>query len=115
MRLENTTCKIKAVLYYKRLPKEVAMTKIRVNCFGLSLDGYGAGPDQSLDNPLGVGGEALHEWVYDTRTFRAMLGNEGGVDGVDEDYAAAGIENLGAWILGRSMFSPIRGAWPDDE
>ena len=91
------------------------MTKIRVNCFGLSLDGFGAGPDQSLDSPLGIGGEALHEWVYNTRTFRAMLGNEGGVDGVDEDYAAAGIENLGAWILGRNMFSPIRGAWSDDE
>ena len=91
------------------------MTRIRVNCFSLSLDGFGAGPDQSLDHPLGVGGEQLHEWFYGTRTFQAMLGNEGGADGIDEDYAAAGIENLGAWILGRNMFGPIRGDWPDEE
>jgi len=91
------------------------MTRIRVNSFGLSLDGFGAGPDQSLDHPLGVGGEQLHQWFYGTRTFQKMIGNDGGVDGVDEDYAAAGMENMGAWILGRNMFAPSRGDWPDDE
>jgi len=91
------------------------MTRIRVNCFGLSLDGFGAGPDQSLDDPLGVGGEQLHQWFYGTRTFQAMVGNDGGADGVDQDYAAAGMENMGAWILGRNMFAPTRGDWPDDE
>lgn len=90
------------------------MTRIRVNCYSLSLDGFGAGPDQSLDNPLGKGGEALHEWVYGTRTFQAMIGKEGGSAGIDEDYAARGMANLGAWILGRNMFSASRGDWPDD-
>jgi dihydrofolate reductase len=91
------------------------MTKIRVNCFGVSLDGFGAGPDQSLDAPLGVGGEALHEWVFGTRTFQTQIGNKGGeATGADEEYAARGMAGLGAWILGRNMFSPSRGPWPDD-
>ena len=89
------------------------MSKLRVNCFSLSLDGFGAGPDQSLDNPLGLGGPALHEWFYPTRTFQKMFGKDGET-GVDEDFAARGFENVGAWILGRNMFGPIRGAWPDD-
>ena len=89
--------------------------KVRVNCFAISLDGYGAGPDQSLKNPLGVGGENLHKWFVPTRTFQAMLlGKQGGKTGVDDDFARRGIENLGAWILGRNMFSPSRGDWPDD-
>jgi dihydrofolate reductase len=89
--------------------------KVRVNCFAISLDGYGAGPDQSMKNPLGVGGENLHKWFVPTRTFQAMLfGKQGGTTGVDDDYARRGIENLGAWILGRNMFSPSRGDWPDD-
>src|SRR5688572_28600041 len=91
------------------------MTRIRVNCFSLSLDGFGAGPDQSLENPLGVGGTRLHEWVYPTRTFKAMVGNERGMTGIDEDSAARGMAGLGAWILGRNRFGPIRGDWPDDE
>ena len=90
------------------------MSRLRINCFSVSADGYGAGPAQSLDHPLGIGGMALHEWVFPTRTFQKMHGGAVGSDGVDEDYAAAGIDNLGAWILGRNMFGPVRGPWPDD-
>jgi dihydrofolate reductase len=90
------------------------MPKLRVACFTVSLDGYGAGPDQDLDNPLGIGGMALHSWVFPTHTFRAMVGQEGGSTGIDDDFAARGTANLGAWILGRNMFGPIRGPWPDE-
>jgi dihydrofolate reductase len=90
------------------------MPKLRVNCFSISIDGYGAGPNQSLENPLGVGGTRLHEWAFTTRTFQKMFGNDGGSAGVDDDFAARGMANLGAWILGRNMFGPVRGAWPDD-
>ena len=91
------------------------MPRLRINCFAVSADGYGAGPAQSLEQPLGVGGEALHEWFIPTRTFRAMLGGgDGGTTGVDDEFAAAGIADLGAWILGRNMFGPVRGPWPDD-
>ncbi|QKD04314.1 dihydrofolate reductase family protein [Mesorhizobium loti] len=90
------------------------MSKLRVNAFTLSLDGYGAGPDQDLENPLGVGGKALHKWAFTTRTFRKMFGEEGGASGVDEDFAARSFENVGAWILGRNMFGPIRGPWKDE-
>jgi dihydrofolate reductase len=91
------------------------MPKLRVHGFSISLDGYGAGPNQDLANPLGDGGEALHEWVVATRTFRRMLGQEGGTTGVDDDFAARGFANIGAWILGRNMFGPVRGPWPDDK
>lgn len=90
--------------------------KLRVNCFSVSLDGYGAGPQQDLQNPLGVGGMALPEWFFPTRTFQTMHG--GGADGttgVDDDFAARGAAGLGAWILGRNMFGPVRGAWTDDQ
>lgn len=90
------------------------MSKLRVNSFSISLDGYGAGPNQSLENPLGMGGFALHEWAFATRTFREMFGKDGGSTGADNEFAARGFENLGAWILGRNMFGPIRGPWPDD-
>jgi dihydrofolate reductase len=90
------------------------MPRLRVHCFAISADGYGAGPDQSLDNPLGAGGMALHEWVFATRTFCRMFGTEGGATGVDDDFAARGFEDIGAWILGRNMFGPIRGPWTDD-
>ena len=91
------------------------MPKLRVQGFSISLDGYGAGPGQSLENPLGVGGMALHQWVLPTRTFQTMLfGKEDGTTGLDDDFAARGIANLGAWILGRNMFGPVRGPWPDD-
>ncbi len=91
------------------------MPKLRVNTFTISLDGYGAGPDQSLEHPLGKGGETLHEWFYPTRTFRRMQDKEAdGTTGVDDDFAARGMANLGAWILGRNMFGPVRGPWPDE-
>jgi dihydrofolate reductase len=90
------------------------MPKLRVHGFSLSLDGYGAGPGQNLENPLGVGGIALHEWALATRTFRRMFGQEGGTTGIDDEFAARGFENVGAWIMGRNMFGPIRGPWPDD-
>jgi dihydrofolate reductase len=90
------------------------MPKLRVHCFAVSLDGYGAGPGQDLDNPLGVGGVALHDWAFATRTFRQMFRSEGGTTGIDNDFAARGFTNIGAWIMGRNMFGPMRGSWPDD-
>ena len=90
------------------------MTKLRVNSFTVSLDGYGAGPNQSLEKPLGVGGEAVHHWLVGTRTFRQLFGNEGGSTGVDDEFAQRGFANVGAWILGRNMFGPVRGPWPDE-
>ena len=90
------------------------MPKLGVHNFSVSLDGFGAGPDQDLKNPLGVGGMALHQWFFATRTFQRMHGGDGGATGVDDDIAARGFENVGAWILGRNMFGPIRGVWPDD-
>jgi dihydrofolate reductase len=90
------------------------MSKLRVHSFAISLDGYGAGPKQDVDNPLGIGGIALHEWVFATRTFQQMHGTDGGTTGIDDDFAARGFSNIGAWILGRNMFGPIRGPWPDD-
>jgi dihydrofolate reductase len=90
--------------------------KLRVNCFSVSLDGYGAGPEQGLQNPLGVGGMSLHTWVFPTRSFRSMHGDGAdGTTGIDDDFAARGKAGLGAWILGRNMFGPIRGEWPDDQ
>jgi dihydrofolate reductase len=89
------------------------MPKLRVHCFAISLDGYGAGPSQSLDNPLGVGGFGLHEWFVPTRTFQAMLGKEDGTRGIDDDFAVRGLAGVGASILGRNMFGPVRGPWPD--
>jgi len=90
------------------------MPKLRVNSFSVSLDGYGAGPSQSVQDPLGVGGENLHRWVVATRTFRQLFGNQGGSTGADDDFARRGFDNVGAWILGRNMFGPVRGPWPDD-
>jgi dihydrofolate reductase len=90
------------------------MTKLRVASFSVSLDGYGAGPDQSLQDPLGVGGPKLHHWAFGTRTLRKMFGQEGGGTGVDDEFAQRGFANVGAWILGRNMFGPVRGPWPDE-
>jgi len=90
------------------------MSRLRVHNFSISLDGYGAGPNQDLANPLGVGGEALHGWFVTTRTFRQMIGKDEGTTGVDNDFASRGFKNVGAWIIGRNMFAPSRGAWPDD-
>ncbi|MET0279488.1 MAG: dihydrofolate reductase family protein [Pseudorhodoplanes sp.] len=90
------------------------MPRLRVHAFSVSADGYGAGPDQSLENPLGVGGVTLHEWAFATRTFRQMFGQEGGSTDTDDRFAARGFENVGAWILGRNMFAHSRGDWTDD-
>jgi dihydrofolate reductase len=92
------------------------MAKVRVAAFSVSLDGYGAGREQSLAAPLGRGGEQLHAWAWPTRTFRTkVLGESGGSTGVDDDFATASFAGVGAWILGRNMFGPVRGPWPDDE
>ena len=90
------------------------MSKLKVCAFSLSLDGFGAGPEQSLENPMGLGGGQLHEWFRHTRSFRKMVGAEGGSEGVDESFAQRSFENIGAWILGRNMFGPVRGPWPDE-
>lgn len=99
------------------------MSRLRVNAFAMSIDGFGAGPDQGLDHPMGVGGHALHQWVLGTKTFQTIhagfdgerIGNEPGREGPDDDFVARGFHNVGAWILGRNMFGPVRGPWPDDE
>ena len=92
------------------------MSKVKVLCFSISADGYGAGPNQSLENPLGVSGMGLHEWVFPTKSFQEMHGNGGadGTVGVDNDFAVKGFENIGSWILGRNMFTPYRGEWKED-
>ena len=99
------------------------MSKLRVHGFGISLDGYGAGAAQDLANPMGVGGMALHQWVLGTKTFQklhgefaeSLIGSQPAREDVDDAFAARGFENLGAWIMGRNMFGPVRGPWPDDE
>jgi dihydrofolate reductase len=90
------------------------MSKLRVESFTISLDGFGAGPDQSMENPLGIGGPTLHAWAFATRTFQSHLfGNKDGEIGIDDDFAARGFHNVGAWIMGRNMFGPVRGPWLD--
>jgi dihydrofolate reductase len=92
------------------------LSRLLVRVFSISIDGFGAGPDQDLQNPLGVGGPELFGWFFHTRTWHAMQdGADKGERGVDDDLAAKGFENVGAWIMGRNMFGPVRGAWPDDE
>ncbi|HTS83198.1 MAG TPA: dihydrofolate reductase family protein [Myxococcaceae bacterium] len=90
------------------------MSSVRVQSIGVSLDGFGAGPAQDLEHPLGVGGEALFQWCFPTRTFTRMHGGPDGTTGLDDDFAARGFQNVGAWILGRNMFGPVRGPWPDE-
>lgn len=90
------------------------MARLRVHSFTISLDGYGAGPRQTQQEPLGIGGEELHGWMVHTRTFHAMQRREGGETGPDDDLTAQGFANIGAWILGRNMFGPVRGPWPDE-
>jgi dihydrofolate reductase len=92
------------------------MSELKVLSYSISIDGFGAGPHQSLQNPMGERSAGLHQWFRGTRTFQRMMGDEGqGSDGLDEEFAARGFANLGAWIMGRNMFGPIRGPWPDDE
>ena len=90
------------------------MSKLLVRSFAISIDGFGAGPNQDIQNPLGVGGPALVEWLFHTRTWQEMHGKEGGETGADDDFAAQGFQGIGAWILGRNMFGPVRGPWPDE-
>lgn len=90
------------------------MAKVRVSGFSISIDGYGAGPDQSLENPLGVNGPDLHRWFFPTRYFRAMMGADDGATGIDNDFGERAMQGFGAYILGRNMFGPIRGEWPDE-
>jgi dihydrofolate reductase len=90
------------------------MSKLRVNAFSISLDGYGAGPNQSREIPLGEGGESLHEWMFPTRMFQKLYGDGHGETGPDNDFAERSFENIGAWIMGRNMFGPVRGEWPDE-
>lgn len=90
------------------------MGKVRVAGFAVSLDGFGAGPEQSLENPMGTRGTELHQWFFGTKTFQSMFGNGGGSEGIDEDYARGSMEGFGAFILGRNMFGPVRGDWPED-
>jgi len=91
------------------------MPRLRVESFTISIDGFAAGPDQSLQNPLGIGGNALHGWAFATRTFQQkVFGRDQGETGVDDDFAVRGFDNIGAWILGRNMFGPVRGPWPDE-
>ena len=90
------------------------MSIVRVSSFSVSLDGYAAGSEQSLEAPLGKRGMELFEWFFSTRTWKQMHGHEGGSTGIDNDWAQRGMENAGAWILGRNMFGPVRGPWPDD-
>lgn len=89
------------------------MTRVRVEAFTISLDGYGAGPNQDITNPLGVGGENLHQWMIPTRTFQQIHSGKDGTTGIDDNFASRGFTNIGAWILGRNMFGPVRGPWPD--
>jgi dihydrofolate reductase len=94
------------------------MSKLVVRAFAMSTDGFGAGPDQSLENPLGVGGESLHQWFFPTRTFKQMVAGQAdasGSTGVDDDFARRSFDNVGAWIMGRNMFAPSRGPWPADD
>lgn len=89
------------------------MTRVRVESFTISLDGFGAGPNQDVDNPLGIGGTGLHQWFIPTQTFQRNHGGSDGTTGIDDDFAARGFANVGAWIIGRNMFGPVRGPWPD--
>src|SRR5262249_27769567 len=97
-----------------RANRGVIVSRLVVRCFSLSIDGYGAGPNQDLEHPLGVNGPELFDWFFRTRTWRAMHDLDGGDSGVDDEFAAKGMSGLGAWILGRNMFGPIRGPWPDE-
>ncbi len=90
------------------------MSKLVVPAFCISADGFGAGPNQDLNNPLGVGGKDIFSWVFATRTFSKMHGGDGGATGIDDDFMARGFENMGAWIIGRNMFGPVRGAWAEE-
>jgi dihydrofolate reductase len=90
------------------------MARVRVAAFSISLDGFGAGPRQDLNNPLGVRGLELHQWFLNTESFKKIHGQTGGTQGIDNDFGLQSFENIGAWILGRNMFGPVRGPWEGD-
>ena len=96
------------------MKEDPTVSRLCVRSFAISIDGYGAGPNQDLQNPLGVGGPELMEWFFNTRSWRTMHGQEGGETGIDDGIAAQGFEGIGAWIIGRNMFGPMRGPWPDE-
>jgi dihydrofolate reductase len=89
------------------------MSRVKVGAFSVSIDGFGAGPRQDLQNPLGVRGTELHNWFFHTEIFKKVHGQSGGTTGIDNDFAGRSFENVGAWILGRNMFGPVRGPWTD--
>jgi dihydrofolate reductase len=91
------------------------MSKVKVAAFSVSLDGYGAGLDQTIESPLGRRGEELHDWMFPTKTFQKLYGKDEGTEGADNDFAERSFDNLGAWIMGRNMFGPVRGPWPNGE
>jgi len=91
------------------------MGKVKVSNFSISIDGFGSGKNQDLENPLGTGGMDLHKWIFATRTFQKMVGSEGGADGVDNTFMEKSFENVGCWIMGRNMFGPIRGDWTGEK
>lgn len=91
------------------------MSKVKVNNFSISVDGFGAGKNQELENPLGARGMELHKWIFETKTFHKMIGKEGGADGVDNTFMEKSFENVGSWIMGRNMFGPVRGDWTDEQ
>lgn len=91
-----------------------SMGKLVVRGFAVSIDGFGAGPEQDMANPLGAGGSALFEWFFRTRTYLKMTGQDGGETGIDDEFAARGFAGIGAWIMGRNMFGPVRDSWPDE-
>lgn len=95
--------------------KKIDKGKIKITCFSISLDGYGAGPSQTLENPLGLRGTEVHTWMFPTKAFGKMIGRDSGTEGIDNDFVEKSFENVGAWVMGRNMFGPIRGDWTDDE
>jgi dihydrofolate reductase len=115
MRVKNGVRKPKSETEKHQSKIKTTMSKLRVHCFGVSLDGFAAGPNQDLNNPLGVGGKNLHQWFFPTRVFQKMIGAGEGTTGIDNDFAERGLDRIGASILGRNMFGPIRGEWPDDQ
>ena len=91
------------------------MSKVKVRAFSISLDGFGAGEHQDMQNPLGKRGGNLHKWIHPTKIFQEMRGQAGGTVGVDNSFMESSFDNVGAWIIGRNMFGPVRGNWADDE
>lgn len=111
----HTSCRPPFCCPVESCHPESPTSKLRVESFTISLVGFGAGADQDLANPLGVGGGALHGWALSTRTFQSkVFGTDGGQACIDDDFATRGFANMGAWILGRNMFGPVRGPWPDE-